>query len=581
MKSICGEVSFRHSNEGSEGARTVAGSHVIGFGRRNRDSVWIACDSQLFNRTQLVSSLGLKFEQTLADDSTLILAAYEKWSEECVEHLVGEFAFVIWDERIRRVFCCRDHMGSKCLFYWYGQSRFIFATNPEGILRTPRVPRTLNRNKLAAMAVPGGIRSFPEETFYSGVYSIRAGSAVSITEFEIRKRTYWQPRVLPGRVPLNVDDALEELRNLLYSVVEDRIGGLNSVGALLSGGLDSSSLVSIAVRSLSARNLDLTAIAGVLPQEHAAGLHDEREFVEEFRGWNHLRLEYVSAPAHAGPFDRIHDPPRFYPSFLTTSYWYMYDAIQRLASSRSLDLILDGVGGELGPTNHARVYSLELALRFKWVTLIKELRALKSTMGISPLRELGTHILNALSPSRLGVTMVYLAPEFARPAELPPPIPRVWPSHHASQLAMIRRFTGLQRDNWQWPIPHSYPFLDKRIIEFCLSAPGHMKMGDGYTRLLIRRCLEGILPPRIQWRTGKIGFSPDYSIRFNRQLEKARSFVAGIGPNDPVRSVVDVETLQSRLRPGKAPLPRIDTEGRIPTTIYLICFLRQFAEFRV
>jgi hypothetical protein len=92
--------------------------------------------------------------------------------------------------------------------------------------------------------------------------------------------------------------------------------------------------------------------------------------------------------------------------------------------------------------------------------------------------------------------------------------------------------------------------------------------------------LDGILPRRIQWRTTKSPFSPDYFSRYNSQLKRARQFVADIGIGDPIRSIVDLDAL-NRLLQRPAVLAR-DNEAmvQIPTTIYLICFLRQFAEFR-
>ena len=112
--------------------------------------------------------------------------------------------------------------------------------------------------------------------------------------------------------------------------------------------------------------------------------------------------------------------------------------------------------------------------------------------------------------------------------------------------------------------------------------PTGMDVHDGYQRYPIRAALDGILPPRIQWRTDKKPFSPDYLVRYNAQLGIAREFVSAIGPHDPVRTIVDVDKLQQLLalpvdqnhRGAAAAL------GQVPGTLYLICFLRQFSAFR-
>ena len=107
-----------------------------------------------------------------------------------------------------------------------------------------------------------------------------------------------------------------------------------------------------------------------------------------------------------------------------------------------------------------------------------------------------------------------------------------------------------------------------------------MKVRDGYQRYLLRRALDGLLPGKLQWRTSKFEFSPDYYVRYNAQIGKAQEFVRSIGPKDPVRSVVDVERLRNLIRPVDPGSGNGDALSRIPFTIYLICFLRQFAEFR-
>jgi hypothetical protein len=129
-------------------------------------------------------------------------------------------------------------------------------------------------------------------------------------------------------------------------------------------------------------------------------------------------------------------------------------------------------------------------------------------------------------------------------------------------------------------LPVSQPWTDRRVLEFCLSAPPELKVRNGYRRNLIREALDGILPKKIQWRTTKTVFSPDYNARYNAQLLKAKDFVAEIGPRDPVRSVIDVEKLSQMLKPVDSQDRNAITVGVVPATIYAICFLRQFADYR-
>jgi hypothetical protein len=132
-----------------------------------------------------------------------------------------------------------------------------------------------------------------------------------------------------------------------------------------------------------------------------------------------------------------------------------------------------------------------------------------------------------------------------------------------------------------WPVPFSFPLLDKRLLEFCLSAPGEMKIRDGYSRYLVRRSMDGILPRKIQWRTTKCAFAPDYGKRYRAQIGKARDFVMNIRSRDPVRTIVNVERLEYLINNPDSAAGNAAALAVVPMTIYMICFLRQFGEFRV
>ena len=150
----------------------------------------------------------------------------------------------------------------------------------------------------------------------------------------------------------------------------------------------------------------------------------------------------------------------------------------------------------------------------------------------------------------------------------------------AQQTSRVSDFTGHPG------IQRRFPLADIGLLEFCLAAPVHLKFKDGYNRYLIRGGLTGILPSKIQWRTSKEPFSPDYHLRYNRQKSIARNFIQAIKPNDPVREVVNVDNLEQLIQSdmvGSYGNTLANSAGLhlVPSGIYLITFLRQFSEFRL
>ncbi len=399
----------------------------------------------------------------------------------------------------------------------------------------------------------------------------------------IKTSRYWDVEIRSELVPRRDDDAFELLRSLIVQSVQDRISGFDSVGAFLSGGLDSSSLVAVAAKQLLPSGRTLSAISGVLPPDSPEQISDEREYINEFQNWPGVRITYVTPPAEAGPFDALHEPDRFSRTFNVTSRLYLYKSMQKVAAEKGLDLILDGCGGECGPTGHNRIYFLELAFSGKWLQLRRELTQFEAVEGISPLREIGAHLLNLVSPLRNDHPFLFLNPRFMREHAVKTRPARIWPDHRLAQIATAREYLARKSSNVGAvrQIRHSYPLLDRRLLEFCVSAPGSLKIKDGYPRLMIRRAMEGILPPRIQWRTTKTAFSPDYRTRYNAQLQFLRPWLARIAASDPVRQIVDTDTLLRRVNSVRSGGSEGDVLVTIPATVYLIQFLRQFADFRV
>jgi asparagine synthase (glutamine-hydrolysing) len=551
----------------------------------SRLQLTLAGDIALHNRAHLLSDLrGGPDGDCAPCDGELVLAAYAKWGVRCPEFLLGEFSFAIWDSRERHLFCCRDQMGARPLFYFLDQAGVVFASDPRQILGLPRVPRKLNLEKLSALAFPGGLKQYPEETFHAGIHCLPPGSWIVVDQRGIRRQAYWQPEIREDLVPRRDEEVFEALGDLLKQAVESRVARTKTPAALLSGGLDSSSIVSLAGRFLAAKNGSLTAFAAILSDEMKLRIADEREYIDEFRGFPGVHIEYVTPGG--GPFDSIEDTARFELTFMQSSRRYLYEALKAAALSRGADILLDGEGGEYGPTNWGSPYYAQLALTGRWPTLLREMNAVRRVAGGSPVRVLAGQLLRLAAPQRHSRPNLLLQSDFVRSTGVSSGVARKWPQwpdQRRQQKSELRDWLARAaiRVDVLGPCPrHSYPLLDKRVVEFCLAVPGNYKVRNGYRRYLIRKALDGILPPRIQWRTSKAPFSPDYFKRYNRQLRKVRDFVADIGVGDAIRSVVDVNALTELLQRPPVKDGDIEALGSIPTTVYLICFLRQFPEFR-
>ncbi|GAH07934.1 unnamed protein product, partial [marine sediment metagenome] len=137
-----------------------------------RGDIVITADARIDNRVELIDILGLggRYHSQIGD-SELILAAYEKWGEECPARLLGDFAFAIWDGRRQILFCARDHFGVKPFCYYHRHGRvFVFASQVKALLTMRQVPHQINEGRIADYLV-GDLEGIDKtSTYYQEVY---------------------------------------------------------------------------------------------------------------------------------------------------------------------------------------------------------------------------------------------------------------------------------------------------------------------------------------------------------------------------------------------------------------------------
>jgi asparagine synthase (glutamine-hydrolysing) len=223
----------------------------------------LVSDARIDNRDELIPQLPVTnypFPSQITD-SELILCAYEKWGEACVNHLVGVFAFAIWEARSQRLFLARSPIEAPMLCYYAAPRVFAFASMPSGLFALPFVPRALDEERLADLLVQTG--SEPRFTFYRDIFRLPIGHALTIGRDGMNLRRYWQPDLKREiRLPRD-EDYLAAFDDLLERVVRDQLRSQTPVGVMMSGGLDSSTVAATAARLLAPRGERLAAFTEV------------------------------------------------------------------------------------------------------------------------------------------------------------------------------------------------------------------------------------------------------------------------------------------------------------------------------
>lgn len=206
--------------------------------------VWLTADARIDARNELIEKLKRKLTpKPSPNDAELILYAYEAWGEDCLQHLIGDFAFVLWDGNARRLFCARDHLGVRQLYYSHNTTSFVVSNTVNCLRLHPSVSNKLNETAIGDFLL-FGLNQEPNTTTFADIQKLPQAHSLIVSAGNIRLNQYWKPSatLVRNRKPADVIDGF---RDVLQQTVTDRLR-TTGAGISMSGGLDSPAVASVA-----------------------------------------------------------------------------------------------------------------------------------------------------------------------------------------------------------------------------------------------------------------------------------------------------------------------------------------------
>jgi asparagine synthase (glutamine-hydrolysing) len=208
--------------------------------------VWIVADARLDGRAELIATLK-RADRGISSDTTdaeLLLHAYHAWGESCVERLIGDLAFALWDERRDMLFCARDHFGVVPLYYAEVDGGLIVSNALDCVRLHPRVSNRLNEAAIGDYLL-FGCNQDRRTTFFSEVQRLPPAHVMTWSDGRMRTSRYWK---LHGVRPERIEPAevVEEFVRIFRTSVEDRLNP-GPIAILMSGGLDSTTIAALAL----------------------------------------------------------------------------------------------------------------------------------------------------------------------------------------------------------------------------------------------------------------------------------------------------------------------------------------------
>lgn len=498
-------------------------------------TVWIAFNGEIYNFEALREKLiarGHSFRTR--SDTEVIVHLYEEYGAKCLEHLQGMFAFAIWDRKRSSLLLARDRVGIKPLYYFRSARCLAFASELKSLLTLPEAPRDLDPNAINAFwclnYLPGSL------TMFRGIHKLAPGEfLVADSDGQVATSTYWD-LAFSDRGPRSLDDAATELSTLLRRTVREHMIADVPVGVLLSGGMDSSAVLTYAAQETSKPISTFTiGFAG-------AGVVDERPYARLMA--RSVRSHHHEATLSANDFW----------NYLPSLFWHLDEPVceppavalhfvSKLARQH-VKVLLSGEGGDEafgGYPNYPNQLRLQLARRAlgplaQWLAppasrlasalsmrkvaaylhqLPRQARQYYWSRVGSPLRS---------SPSSPFASTAQFQPEFRRQVD-PGPLERemlalfdrVEDQPLLNQLLYVDTKTWLPDDllvkadkvTMANSLELRVPFLDHKVLEFAAGLPVDLKVRGRQTKRVLRAAFQKVLPPEVLQRK-KAGFPVPY-----------------------------------------------------------------------
>ena len=508
------------------------------------DDLAVVADASIYYREDLRRSLEREGVIPARDTAShLILAAYRAWGDACAEHLEGDFAYVVWDRRARRVSAARDFAGKRTLFFAEVGGTLVVASAIGGVLAYPGCPHEINLTEVAAAA--GGLFGAQVESCYSAISNVPAGWTLTRAAGNTAglERHWSPPPEATGSAVPSFDEAAAELRVRLERAVLERVPPHGEMSIWLSGGWDSPAVFAAGEAALRASG-DQRSILPVSVSYPPGDPGREDELIQAVADHWGVPVHWVdirNVPFFDRPAERA--AARDEPFGHAFEMWHR--SLARGSRSVGTRVAFDGVGGDQ-LFQVSEVYFADLLKSGHWLELRREWKAKRMTgtgfrnffrQSVQPLMSERAHRIAAAM--RNGRPLVgYL--ERCAPSWLSSEIVREGGLQTRERRAAMRRpRISCVRHETDWYLTYPYfpkvfglafsmaleegvelrsPLYDARVIHMALLRPRWERSSGTETKRLLRKAVEGLLPEHVLApRPAKTGTTSAYFVRSMRE----------------------------------------------------------------
>jgi len=500
----------------------------------------LSMDGRVDNRDELIAELAARgYRVRTGTDAEIVLRAWQCWGTQAPGKLIGDFAFALWDQTKRTLFCAGDPLGVKGFYYFEGPGFFLCASELHQLFQDPRVAKRPNEAAVAEILVRTSVDR--GETLFEGIRRLEPAHYLQIESLGSRGaqcRRYYDLDPSREIVYRNDDEYAAHFLTLVKEAVRCRLRSPKGVASDLSGGVDSSSIVCLAEKLSHDGEARVPAFES-FSVRFADGPAAEGQYVEEvLRKYPHRHTDVAPGVAPADELVRqvAHylDMPD-YPNLVCADYTPL------LGPRDDLRARLTGLGGDEWLGGTYLMYA-DLIRQFRIGAVFERLRIDRNPPGgFAPFPGYGHVLVHCGLWPLVPETLKPAIKRWLRPPKLPAPVApafavktkllerlsarRSWPRCRSfAQQALYECYSsdvlayalrGDARWTAQFRLEGRHPFLDRRIMEFAFAIPDEQRYRRDVSKFVLRKAMRGILPERVRLRPDKADLTEIYAMAIN------------------------------------------------------------------
>ncbi len=505
----------------------------------------IVFNGEVYNYIELreeLKKLGYKFRSS--SDTEVVLKSYQEWGKDALNRFNGMWAFVIYDTITKEIFGARDRFGIKPFYYYKDSESFIFASEIKALKEEIKSPLSINEQAVFDY-LSFNRTDYSNRTFYSEIYKIPHGHSFTLNPNGEFKLDRWYD--LKSNCNKNRDINSSDYLELFESSLKLRMRSDVPVGVCLSGGLDSSSIVSILAKKLDIK--DIRSFSAVYEKGQRG---DESDFIEEMRSY--LNNMNYTTPTADSLFEDMEDFIENLDEPVPTTSIYAQYKVMKLAK-KGVKVTLDGQGADEQLAGYMYFYGFYFKELLKELSLIKlsseifhYLRVQKSLFAIKA-------FLFFLLPSKLKIKLKvkklsYIQSDFYKNHNVSNILAEELYGAKSLKESLINHFEYKLEHLLKWEdlnsmrfsIESRVPFLDYRLVEQTLSLYNENYIKKGVTKYILRESVKSIVPEKIRARYDKIGFATPEDEWFRESYFQERIMDILENPTDRFKKYINTKS---------------------------------------